>query len=326
MLPEYISRNIIFSLILSFILVLIFVICAYVLLDIQFNGYVPSSADWLNEFQSNHPLASFFISLSIMFLAAFVWNARLNNLEVLLKEEFSHIINIVLMGTIVFSAIPSIQLAISLFFIVLAINRLLTINRNSDTFHSVSFDSGLFIGLATFFTFPSIILLIFSWAAMLILSTIRIKEFLWNVLGFVFPYLILYLINLIFEVNLELFPKSYLNDFDVSLNLGLADYGFLLVCVVAIFFGLLILNQKLRRSSVRFQRVISVLNLLFVVMAIYGLILSFLNDWQFILISLVFPVSYYWHCIGVSSSRFFLKTFLYIIWAGLIFINFFNGA
>lgn len=322
MLPEYISRNIIFSVMLSLLLVFVFWGCAFFLVELESFQIVPTSAHWLDMFQFDHPGISFFLCMVLSFLTALVWNSRLNDSEALIREEFSHLVNIVILALVIYSLGPSIQLALSIFFIVLSMNRLLTINRNSDSFHSVSFDSGLFIGLATYFSFPSLIMLVYAWIAMFILSSMSVKEFFWSIIGFSFPYLVLYLLGLIFKTDIDLFPLTYLGGFDLSLKLSYTDYAILFISIIAMFYGLLVLNQKLKRSSVRFQRLISALNMFYIAMTILAIMVSLLNDWQYIFISLVFPISYYWHCIGQTRSGWLPKSFIYLIWVGLIVFNF----
>ena len=201
-------------------------------------------------------------------------------------------------------------------------NRLLTINRNTDSFHSVSFDAGLFIGLSTYFLFPSLILLVFAWAAMIILSSISVKDFLWSLIGFAFPYLVLVLIRLVFDLELTLFPESYVGELELNIDLNYIHYSIIVVCLFTIIYGLLVLNKKLKRSSVRFQRLVSALNMFFIVMGIFGFMISLLNDWRYVFLSLIFPIAYYWHCLGQTKSGLLLKTFLYLVWGGLIVFNF----
>ena len=322
MFPEYISRNIVLSIILTIVIIGVGSLASYLFVEIHYYRFIPSSAGWLDNFQILNPKTSFIICLTITLLVAMIWNTNLNNTEVLLKEEFLQLVNIVLLSSLIYSSIPSIQLALSLFFISLAISRLFTINRNTDTFHSVSFDAGLFIGIATYFNFTSIVFLLFAWGSMFILSSIRIKEFIWNLIGFAFPFLVLWMINFIFNTNVELFPIIYLGDLSIAISLNWPDLLLMGICAIIIFYGLLILNHKLRRSSVRFQRLISAMNLLFLFMAIFGLILGLINDWKLIYISLLLPIGYFWHCIGHSRTGLLLKSLLYILWVGVILFNF----
>ena len=106
-------------------------------------------------------------------------------------------------------------------------------------------NAGFFLALASMFYFPSIILIIWVLLSMLIVDIRGFKHFMIPVLGFVFPYFILF-VCFYFNQTLVANVKAYsliFNELGFE-RLGIGTFGMLVFALVLVFFGISLMGIR----------------------------------------------------------------------------------
>ena len=314
MLPTPISRNVLLSLVIALVIGLLALGYAFFFKEIQDSVYSPTMANGIQGFFGEHKLLGFILSLFCIILAALFWNSKLNDGEILIQEDFSQIYNFSFFGVLIYLFCPDPELFLSILFVSLGVGRVFKLNKNTDTAFSISFDAGLFIGIASYFNVTSCIYLLFVWIGIMIIRSITPRDIIWSILGLALPYFFLATIDRLFEIDLLHFPTSLVSD----LPLGeLPNWKFLTFSGLGVFVlitGYFALAQNMKRSSIRYKNSVQALNVFFLFTLAQGIAMMLSNSWEYILFAFLFPVSFYWHCNASGKERYVFNNILYIAW------------
>ncbi len=318
MLPIPISRNMLLALLSALVIGLLFVLGAEFIFDIERSYFIPNSANWLNGFDQSFPRSSIVLSMLMILMTGYVWNNRMVNSEILLKEDFSQLYNFVLVGGLVYFCLPSLVFFLSMFFLSLAMERIFRVNKNTDTAYSICFDSGLFLGIAVYFNFSLIIFLFFIWISMIVLKSLGFKEFIWSLIGYIGPFLFVFFVRFLFNLELIVFPESFFPELNFEWLKDGKLLSFFGLSFVAIFFGYLALNKHLNKSSVRYKQTINALIIFFIFFLVFTALVVGLNGFYSMSIFFLFIVPFFWHCISCANERYIFSSGLYFVWTFML--------
>lgn len=320
MLPTPISRNVLLSLVTALVIGILALIYASFFKEFQSSTYSPTMANGLQTFFDGHKLLGFILSLFCIILASLFWNSKMNDGEILIQEDFSQIYNFAFLGVLLYMFCPDPELFLSILFMSLGVGRVFKLNKNTDTAYSISFDAGLFIGIASFFNVTSLIYLLFVWIGIMIIRSITPKDIIWSLLGLALPYFIFASIDRLFGVNLLHFPTSLISDVPLG---DLPNWKFLTFLGLGIFVlitGYFALAQNMKRSSIRYKNSVQALNVFFLFTLIQGVTMMLSNSWEYILFAFIFPVSFYWHCNTSGKERYVFNNILYFAWVSMLIL------
>lgn len=137
------------------------------------------------------PILTTFFTLLLVMLIAFMIN-RLNIKFIFIPERsyLSSLAYIILTAGFV----PVMQMNATLpaaLLILIAIERLLDSYKNEGLGYN-AFDASFLIGLASFFYFQSVVLLIFIWVGLILMRPFYWREWLYSVIGLALPWVIAY--------------------------------------------------------------------------------------------------------------------------------------
>ncbi|MEM7161174.1 MAG: hypothetical protein AAF487_01925 [Bacteroidota bacterium] len=300
---------------MSSILILgLFILAFYLADDLTYEFFIPTSLPQLAELESYWPYTSFILAMLAFLLGGLIWNSRMVQAEVLIVEDYSQVYNFLMMGAIIYFSCPSLLLALGFLCITLSLNRIFSINKNTDTAYSNCFDAGLFVGMASFLVFPFILFLPFIWLSVLNLKNLGFKELLWSIIGFCSPYFILFMLSILFDWNLDLLPSAFLSDLNFETHKNSELIIFYCLSLLACLLGYFILSKEINKSSIRFKVTMNTLMVFFIFNLVFTSILVGLNGFSTIVIFFFFLMPFFWHCVQSSRKRYVLKTLFYVCW------------
>lgn len=139
------------------------------------------------QFFVNKPLLQLLTAFLLVVAQAFLFNSITEKHELFGKSSYLPALVYIIFFSFTPDALHLHPLLFANFFILLSVDALLNMYRKPNAIGQ-SFESGLFIAIASLFYFPSILLLLFLLVGLFIMRPFSIREFILVVLGFVFPY------------------------------------------------------------------------------------------------------------------------------------------
>lgn len=140
------------------------------------------------HFFVNKPLLQLSLAFLLVVAQAFLFNSITEKHELFGKSSYLPALIYVIIFSFTPDALHLHPLLFANFFILLSVDALLNMYRKPNAIGQ-SFETGLFIAIATLFYFPSILLLLFLLVGLFIMRPFSIREFILILLGFIFPYL-----------------------------------------------------------------------------------------------------------------------------------------
>ena len=323
MLPESISRNILFTLIITLLFSALAIVVKQLYVPESATFFIPTSADWIGTIETSFPLIAAIIAFLIIIVTGLIWNRRCVNSEILFKEDYSQVYNYVFIAGSFFVIYPSLSLIISLFLMVLVLDRIFKINKNTDTAYAISFDAGFFLGLAIYFNLVCLVFIPFVWIALIILKSLGFREFLWTMLGITVPFILLYFLRLLLNLNINLLPDQLQSMNSFIFSLEWSSVVLIALSLIGIISGYFALSRFLAKSSVRYKQIIQALSFFFVFFFIFSMVMLGQNGLHTFILYLVFPLSFFWHCVSNSEKFRTLKYLHYYGWLGMLLYAFF---
>ncbi|NND77277.1 MAG: hypothetical protein HKN39_03765 [Flavobacteriales bacterium] len=318
MLPAAISRNVLLSLITSLVIGLIAIIYAFFFPEFGPDSFSPTMAEGLQVYFQSHKMIGFLVVLFCIALTGLFWNSKMNDGEILIQEDFSQLYNLTFICILLYFICPVPVIFISILFYSLGVGRVFKLNKNTDTAFSISFDAGLFIGLATYFNLTSIFFLLFIWIGIMIIRSITPRDIIWSLLGLALPFLFMSGIDQLFGTNLVHFPNSIISGTSWGEFLNWKLLTFVGLGFFVLITGYFALAQNVKRSSIRYKYSIQALNVFFLFTLLQGIVMAFANSWDHFLFALLFPIAFYWHCNSCGKDRYVFNNVLYLAWVVVI--------
>lgn len=203
-------------------------------------------------------------------------------------------------------------------FFILSFYHLLSIQQNEDARNN-AFLSALFLGAAaTFLPIYSAFIFII-WFGLFTIRPFVLREYILPIIGFIFPFLWVILVNPFFLENMFSF-NSYLTH--TSVGDFVIYIGYLIVVVMALLANKKILERRIK-SSIRYKRIISVtfVSLLFAA-SISTLILIFHDTYFYFTIAIVI-LSFILPYAFLNVKKMWFAGALFYILIGLNVLKFF---
>lgn len=134
--------------------------------------------------------AYYFVNLSISFLLVVVGGLLINNLiisnEISGKTSMLGFFFFILLNSSISTNILMTQFLMSSFFILLMVNTLFKIPKGVDAI-PISFNASFFLGLASLFYYPSLLLIIAIWVGLMIFTVSSWREYVVSIIGVLLP-------------------------------------------------------------------------------------------------------------------------------------------
>ena len=132
----------------------------------------------------------YFVNLSVSFLLVVVGGLLINSSviasEISGKTSLLGFFFFVLLNSSISTNILMSQFWLSSFFILLMVNALLKIPKGIDTI-PITFNASFFLGLATLFYYPSLLLIISIWVALMVFTVSSWREYVVAIIGVLLP-------------------------------------------------------------------------------------------------------------------------------------------
>jgi hypothetical protein len=216
------------------------------------------------------------------------------------------------------------QVSISGFLIVIVLYFIFQVYTEEEAFPQV-FNSGLMIGVASMFYFPSIYFLIFIWITFIIFSLYKWREWLIVLIGFLVPYIFLFTFYFWvdqLEENLSAYENyfSNLRFFDFSFTYSYLGYFIIANVIIFSLLSLFNLSTEIGEKTINIRKHYWTVFWLFFTALITYTISGFYNQAHqiFILVPVSVFISY-----TLSYSRKVIWT--EIIFGLLVLMIFFNN-
>lgn len=180
------------------------------------DGSLSLVSQLLNEIlgQNNYAglLASFFLTM----LGGLIINSLIIANEISGKTSMLGFFFFVLLNTSIGPGLILNQFFVSSFFILLMVNTLFKIPKAEDTI-PITFNASLFLGLAGLFYYPSILLIIVIWVALMIFSVSSWREYVVAIIGVSIP-LFFAFFWFYFNDGSDAFYANFINAFHFDLS------------------------------------------------------------------------------------------------------------
>ncbi len=227
----------------------------------QQTGIVNSSATSLllffNDFLEGNYFASIIISLIVVIVAGLVINNLISTNEISGKTSMLGFFFFVLVNASISSNIFVNQFLVASFFILMMVNTLFKIPKVEDTI-PITFNASFFLGLASLFYAPSILLIFIIWVALMIFSVSTWRDYVVTLIGVLLPLFFTFFWYYFIDKQ-ELFYSIFIDAFqfdfsivpisNMDLTIAILLLGFVLFSVLKLSGSLMersiVLRQKL---------------------------------------------------------------------------------
>jgi len=241
------------------------------------NEYLAPAYSLLIQFVISYSLISIIIAFVLVFTGALIFNFTLIKNELAPKNTLIPALVYLLLishspGLLYLheAIIPSILLTIVMYY-------LFQVYTMEEAYSQV-FNSGLLIGISSFFYFPSIYLLLFVWLTFIVFSLYNWREWIIVFFGFITPYVFLWTyflwnneLNLAFNAYREYFYN--LTFFNFSYNFSILSYFISAIIIVLFLWSFFQMTGSIQEKLINIRKKSrSVFWLLFV--ALFILIIS----------------------------------------------------
>jgi hypothetical protein len=202
--------------------------------------------DWLCRATQAIPFVQILIAWILVVSEAFLLNHICDKHNILSKKTyFPALLYVVLMScSSLFITLHPLLLAN--LFLLLSIERILSSYHKDEAFAHV-FDTGIYIGIASLFYFPAIILFPMVWVGLIVIRTFVWREWIISFLGLILPYL--FILTYYFwhdNINLFLMDKIFYPASDAKYSIESEPISFL---VLSFFLVLIILLSFLKLTQ-----------------------------------------------------------------------------
>lgn len=257
-----------------------------------------------------YPWAGAIVAFLLLLIQAFLFNYILYKYEITGKSTYLPVFIYLIFTSFSPALLSLTPLSFAGIFVLLALNRVLAIYRNTSAL-SPCFDAGFLVAIASLFYFPAVVLLIFLLIAVLVLRPFSGRELLIVLLGFLLPYIYVQVWYFVFVpdgleylwIDKMLFP---IINHDFTFNSDIAQpYGEL-----ALFAGLAAVLSIGRGSdaanrSVQHRSNITVLRWLFIISAI----------------TLLFAPNLSYTCFYLALIPILILITNYFLWARIVWLS-----
>jgi hypothetical protein len=231
------------------------------------------------------------LSFLAVFFQGILFNAILNQQELLKKRNYLPALFYVLIMSS-FSGLQNFNPLIFTNFLLLPIFALLNNFYMKRNIKTELFAMGILIGIASLFYFPIIVLVLYLFLALIIITSPEWRHYFIIVVGAVFPYYWFYALKYLFDSPVHLLSDKKLDSIDFSQmfsNIGTVDFLYL---GFWIFFLVISLFAFLTNSNQMVVRVKNILNSYLAYLFISLLMLFWISKYPLALLGvLAFPFS-----------------------------------
>lgn len=202
-------------------------------------------------FLSDFPLLKLILGLFVISALAFYINRVFNSNDFYQTESaLPSLFFVVLVGSWTGFHFFS-PLLLSLFFIVLALNRILNVYHQKSILSEV-FDTGFYIGIAALFYYPSILFLISIWIYISMNRAFSFREYIFPLLGALLPFYFLSVYYFYYDLPFDFLHIAPEVSVDSLVNLGsLTQRIFLVLTVLGFLLSLPFYIKKISGSKVK---------------------------------------------------------------------------
>lgn len=242
----------------------------FVVLHLMLDAYFPSISNetigqenlWNLNFYTMDSIYSKILAFVFICFNAILLNFVFNSLSFLDKFVYLPSVLYVLMIFLFPISLRFGEDLIGHLFFILSFYQLLSIQQNEDA-RSLVFLSSLFLGAAATFLPVYSVFIFIIWIGLFIIRPFVLREFALPIVGFIFPFLWVVLVNPFFLEDMFDF-NSYLNHTNIRDFIIYA--GYVIIVILALIANKKILERRVK-SSIRYKRIISVtlISLLFAV-------------------------------------------------------------
>jgi hypothetical protein len=231
------------------------------------------------------------VSFLAIFIQGILFNAILNQQELLKKRNYlPSLFYVLIMSS--FSGLQNFNPLIITNFLLLPIFSLLNnfyLKRNIKT---ELFAMGILIGVASLFYFPLIVLVIYLFLALIIITSPEWRHFFIIIVGALFPYYWFYALKYLFNSPVQLLSDKKVAPIDFSQffsGYSAIDYSYL---GFGIFVFVIVLFSFLTSSTQMTVRVKNILNSYLAYLLVAFLMLFWINKYPLALLGMIaFPMS-----------------------------------
>jgi len=271
----------------------------------------------------NSALVGSIIAFLMVFAGAFLFNFILTKYDLVQKNTLiPSLVYIVLMShsTSLLYYHPA---CISGFLMVVVLYYTFQIYTEEEAFPQV-FNSGLVIGVASLFYFPSVFFLLFIWITFILYSLYKWREWLIVLIGFIVPYIFLFTYYFWFdqlEAALLAYNNYFLNltFFDFSFSYSYLSYIILGFIIVFTVWSLFTMSTEIGEKTINIRKHFWTVFWLFFIAILTYTISGF--DFHSYQVFILIPVSVFISYTLTYSSREIWTEFIFGLMVLLIIVN-----
>ncbi len=202
------------------------------------------------------PFASIFIFI-LIYIQALMLNRLVGNQKMFLKPNYLTGMTYILV-TSMFSSFNTFSSTLLSATILIAILSFLSKLTNTQDPKKIIFNIGIFLGVASFLYFPSIIFLALLFLTLFVMRPFRLAEPIILIIGTITPFYFLYSFNYLLDLNIKgLFPSLSLSQPVIHLNES--EIAGLVFVTLLFFVGVYYLQINMNRLLVQSRKMWSVL-------------------------------------------------------------------
>jgi hypothetical protein len=260
------------------------------------------------------------ITSLVLAFNAYMLNTLFNQNDFL--ERNTYVIGLIyLIGCFVMPIYENPDLVLFHFFDILSFRQLFNIRQNEDARRYI-FNGSLLLGIGLLFFPHAFPVLLFPFFTLLIIRPFVWREYFLALIGLLIPFSYLLFYNHFFLKTTDVLSLFWKNDFEF--NLKWMSLTLFLTWTFLLVFSFFVLNRKVKRSGVRFKRLI-MLSWVSIFLLIISEIIHFLNQKEYLMISQVGTTIIVGGGISISRFPFVYNTILYfLLFLGVLIQIWFN--
>jgi len=187
--------------------------------------------DWLCRATQGYPFIQTLFSCFLLIGEAFFINHLCNKHNILSKKTYFPALLYVILMSCSNLFITLHPLLLANLFVLLSLDRIISSYHKDEAFAHV-FDAGFYIGIASLFYFPAVILFPMVWVGLIVIRTFVWREWIISFLGLMLPYLFILTYYFWFDkVDLFLLDKIFFPASDAKYSIESEPLSFIILSV-----------------------------------------------------------------------------------------------
>ncbi len=279
--------------------------------------------DWLCRFTQNYPFLQTSLALIVLLVEAFLLNFICDKYNILSKKTYFPALVYVLFMSCTKLFLILHPLLLANLFLLLSIERILNSYHKDEAFSNV-FDAGFYIGIASLFYFPALVIFPMVWVGLIVIRTFVWREWIISFMGLLLPYLFILTYYFWYDkVEFFLLDKIFYPSSDAKYSIASEPTSFI---ALASFLGAIIALSFFKLTKGLPVNTILSRNILVVFTWMLALsFLAFLMAPQLTILYFSFmaiPLSIYASHYFLTAKKWWWSELLFIAWIAVITFNF----